>query len=405
MADPKEYGLSNHDNFTTNDKPDSVHESTVDIAKAHIIFDGTKNNIFNTKAGQQGKGLKGEESYVNAATSVALMWDGIQKKKIQNPVYIDGIGTTRLQKDNQKGYAFGKGETGIDVRARSAFAELDKVLRVNRGSKLPALLNVNVYGFSRGAATARHFVHLVNDKSKQLYPSGWDKMQLRINFVGLFDTVSSYAPGTIFDLDFDNDVEELHLNFGANYAQKVFHLIAGDEYRENFSVTTIASAGEIGHEIVIPGAHSDVGGSYNVTEEEQRYFSDDRLRQFVHEQGWYTEQDCIYQGSPAHRRMVLGEYSKVGHSIMVDAANAHLGETVFADPEAAIDPDVIELQTKLRAFAKDKKNTRWDLNKEMPDKAKAIRHKLFHVSFNESAIGLGARRGPNGRPMRKFIAG
>jgi Uncharacterized alpha/beta hydrolase domain (DUF2235) len=415
-----EMGLVSHDTARSNGKDGSQHPVTGDRAVVNVFFDGTSNNIFNTDAMQdpaakrnlEGKGFAGKDtSYANAATSTALMWKGIKTIKTSNPVYIDGIGTTRYQSDSTAGYGMGQGDTGIETRAQSAFAAIDEALKENRKTELPTLLDINVYGFSRGAATARHFIYLVNkDKAKkkrEFHPTKWGKMKLQINFVGLFDTVSSFG----YDGDFDDDVSQLHLRFEEDFAQKVFHLIAGDEYRKNFSATTIASAGGIGHEITIPGAHSDVGGSYNVIEDETRILDDQKVREFVYEQGWYSTSDkqtYRTRGQTAdhyvHRRQVLAEYSKVAHSVMADAANAALQKEVFKDPKPPLDLDVLEIQTKLRAFAKDKKNTRWDLNKEMPARAKAIRRKLFHVSFSDST-GMSPRLGGDGKPHRQIIAG
>jgi Uncharacterized alpha/beta hydrolase domain (DUF2235) len=413
-----EIGLKSHDDGKSNPKEASSHPVEGDEAVLNLFFDGTGNNIFNTRATGEQK-LKDVDSFGNAATGTALMWEGIKDGPLLNPVYIDGIGTTRYQKDNKDGMRVGQGETGIPARAESAFPAIQEAFKENREGELPTRLLINVYGFSRGAATARHFIHLFNTQTHhpKTWPTGKNAKNWRINFVGLFDCVSSFEPKTHYIVggrDFNNDVEELHLNFGEGYAIKVFHLIAGDEYRENFSVTTIASAGDKGHELTIPGAHSDVGGSYNAEEQEVRVFNDYRMRNFVYAQGWYNAGDrapTYYGGhgsgaheSAWHSRTVKGEYSKVGHSIMADKANAHFKTEVFKQPSPPADKDVLALQAALRAFAKDSKNTRWDLNTQMPAQAQAIRHKFFHVSF-QSSIGLGARTDANGLPVRLIIPG
>lgn len=60
------------------------------------------------------------------------------------------------------------------------------------------------------------------------------KTPIIFNFVGLFDTVAS------FGLIHKNDVSQLNLKMGAK-PNKVVHLIASDEYRENFKLTNIDS--------------------------------------------------------------------------------------------------------------------------------------------------------------------
>lgn len=45
-------------------------------------------------------------------------------------------------------------------------------------------------------------------------------------------------------------------------AKFVFQICAADEFRENFSLTNINSAGLYGLEFTLPRVHSDIGGSY-----------------------------------------------------------------------------------------------------------------------------------------------
>jgi hypothetical protein len=83
-------------------------------------------------------------------------------------------------------------------------------------------------------------------------------------FAGLFDTVASHG------LRHVNDVATLGLA-SISRAQKVLHLTASDEFRDNFALSNIsvAVADGVGTEIALPGAHSDIGGGYvdNVLED------------------------------------------------------------------------------------------------------------------------------------------
>jgi hypothetical protein len=131
---------------------------------------------------------------------------------------------------------------------------------------------VDVFGFSRGAATARHFVHhvtvgirtLVTPVPKNLLNpfaptqlstlnvpvptlkrsielAGYQvkKDAVEIGFVGLFDTVSSYV------IALTSDVKILHLD-AIKDARKVYHLAAAEEHRACFSLTNIESAKKAG---------------------------------------------------------------------------------------------------------------------------------------------------------------
>ena len=90
---------------------------------------------------------------------------------------------------------------------------------------------------------------------------------IKVRFLGLFDTVSSYG-GII-----DDDVAELSLSIPSTNPNvyNVVHLSAADEYREKFPLTNIHSAGKRGREVILPGAHSDVGGGYCSVEDEKMY--------------------------------------------------------------------------------------------------------------------------------------
>ena len=54
---------------------------------------------------------------------------------------------------------------------------------------------------------------------------------------------------------------------------KVVHLVAADEYRALFALTDITSARTRGTEIILPGAHSDVGGGNKEVEFEKYFMS------------------------------------------------------------------------------------------------------------------------------------
>lgn len=149
---------------------------------------------------------------------------------------------------------------------------------------------VDVFGFSRGAATARHFIHHITKGIRTLVTlvpknliNPFVPTQLRtfevsvptlkrsvenagyqvkdgaveIGFVGLFDTVSSYV------IALTSDVKILHLDAIKN-ARKVYHLAAAEEHRACFSLTNIESAKKacVGEEYFLPGVHSDIGGGY-----------------------------------------------------------------------------------------------------------------------------------------------
>lgn len=131
-------------------------------------------------------------------------------------------------------------------------------------------LEFDVFGFSRGAAAARHFVNEVNRREagplhELLYGSGaplvvgfTSDRDVQVVFVGLFDTVS--AIGTLaggLSVRNNNDGGVL-TRLPTGSAREVVHLVARNEHRANFMLTTVSPEH---HEILLPGVHSDIGGA------------------------------------------------------------------------------------------------------------------------------------------------
>ena len=448
MASPSHtQGLYQHSTTTTPGN-DTQHVVEVDKVQANLFFDGTLNNYFNvtTEDHEVRQQHGGEDtSYENALSNVARMWEPMHLDP-DGPdigVYIEGMGTTRDQSDSLKGYAMGTGETGITSRAQQAFEPLKAIVADKRGKQgLPAILELNIYGFSRGAATGRHFVSLLRNREEiaKHFTDDWSRVRVQVNFVGLFDTVSSEG------VAYGNDVDDLGLRFVDDAAQRVFHLVALDEYRENFSLTTIASACQatslndgvrvpMGCELGIPGAHSDVGGGYSSGTDKSEAPEVRDLpatkhtagrggsgtvrgpRDFVYAKGWYGSQDKqqSFWHPDRHQRQVQGDYYKVGLSIMVDMAEKY---TVLAYSDRfkalmqAQTPEVAQVQAQLRAYAKSKvfapseaRQLHWSLDKQLgPERAKAFRRLYLHLSIS-TGVGMGPRYKNNTELERQYVAG
>lgn len=294
-----------------------------------LFFDGTNNNKNNTDAkADYYKKLKGvkltvdeqkaSDAYVkygksdmttshhNDWSNVARLWSCYP---VEDSIYVDGIGTETEKGDSLMGGGFGTDDTGIPRRVgdgcRSIVKMLNKKIK-DKKTKIP-ILYIDVFGFSRGAAAARSFVYEVN---RPIYRDQYNEMRrkggylgqvfkenniqvdlIKIRFLGLFDTVSSYSEDFKAKPDFSNDVWELHLN-DIGKAKNVLHFTAMDEHRENFSLTET----QVGLQKMLPGVHSDIGGSYNdgieiVGEIETKAFRSgfDSLKKKLIDESWYTE--------------------------------------------------------------------------------------------------------------------
>ena len=206
-----------------------------------------------------------KNSYEDAYSNVVkleryLKTDAHSAEKLVLKSYIEGIGTVDKESDDFFGYAMGIGDAGIKAKVEAGLHEAAQEIENNHHDRdaMITTLTFNLFGFSRGAAAARHFIHQVLFSSpiiEQLKELKYQVGEVKIGFAGLFDTVSSHG------LSFSNDTDALNLD-AISHAKNVVQLTAADEHRKKFSLTDINSAAGNGREISLPGVHSDIGGGY-----------------------------------------------------------------------------------------------------------------------------------------------
>lgn len=258
--------------------------------RASVFFDGTGNNMFNTRSGdthdrsyRSHASEDGGDSYANDYSNVAKLAQYILTESEEDDyhfsVYVEGIGTTADDGDSSVGGGTGWGETGVVNRVRRAIERLTSTITsLDRNhSRNISELNIDAFGFSRGATCARHFGYRIYEFYGRVDANGRPLIirlrdngftlstgSTRIKLMGLFDTVAS------FGADHDDDTNELHLEFNAyiGHVDKIVHLVAAEEFRMNFRLTDCRSAGRKVEEIYLPGVHSDIGGGYNRIENE-----------------------------------------------------------------------------------------------------------------------------------------
>lgn len=124
-------------------------------------------------------------------------------------------------------------------------------------------VNISVFGFSRGAAQARAFVHRLYEIA-EVWGSGCGYnvagVPMQLSFLGIFDTVASVGLAGISrvsDGKWDWAAGEM-MSIHPEVRQCV-HFAALHEQRINFPMDLAAS----GREALYPGMHSDVGGGYS----------------------------------------------------------------------------------------------------------------------------------------------
>ncbi|WP_314276154.1 DUF2235 domain-containing protein [Capnocytophaga sputigena] len=329
--------------------------------KLNIFFDGTLNNKNNTQVRKDSenntaqknifdeKSNKKDDSYMNDFSNVVRGYDAINPDaEHQLKVYIEGIGTENNEKDDSfKGPGFGVGDRGIMAKVTKGCQEAAKVVALKYKGKNIDILEVNVFGFSRGAAAARHFIsvattsiyeegpslingkiavhHRPYDEKSSLFlinktpdnisfikqygyfgacliKENLQIKKIQFNFAGLYDTVASYRYNHRGNYLKGSDAEELNLD-AVKKCKFTLQLASRDEYRENFSLTNINSCGLNGLQLTLPGVHSDVGGGYVDGAEEEVFLLKDyddyhkeaeKLVSILIWEGWFYEKNQLY---------------------------------------------------------------------------------------------------------------
>ncbi|RBM40327.1 phospholipase effector Tle1 domain-containing protein [Vibrio tarriae] len=231
-----------------------------------------------------------------------------EKNMFSHAEYITGIGTgnsTAIAPADESivvGQGLGIGKYGVTAKVTTGIQTLSQNIEQVTSTFETVLkmkvdgiekLQFDVFGFSRGAAAARHFINMVLDGENGefaktftlgcqkadlplIYAFDWDevdeiKANCEITFAGLFDTVASvvniFSKNSSFGLDLNThkDNGDVRLWIDPRRVRHAVHLTADPtiECRDNFSLNHLNSTDEEHfHEFVLPGAHSDIGGGY-----------------------------------------------------------------------------------------------------------------------------------------------
>ncbi|HAS1023848.1 TPA: DUF2235 domain-containing protein [Enterobacter cloacae] len=201
-----------------------------------------------------------------------------EQTSAQIKTYISGIGTAAGESDSAIGMGLGTSildmfegvVTKTDEAMKGIKSAITKFMEFNQPADFCiAKIQFDVFGFSRGAAAARHFANRVMEQdpaiakaiSEGLYGDFYDgKPSGEVRFLGLFDTVAAIGGiSNFFDINGRSN-PRVKLELRPSVAKKVFQITAMNEYRYNFSLNSIQG---MWPELALPGAHSDIGGGYN----------------------------------------------------------------------------------------------------------------------------------------------
>lgn len=231
-----------------------------------VNFDGTQNNRDDVPEGEQTTLVAKNDAKMRALGNPAI-----------DSRYYRGVGTTHLPITRMFQSATGAGCAGNAEQAHQDFAEQAQAwLKENPNVKI----HVHAVGFSRGAATALHFLNLVHDRgavAKDAPPESVPE-RLRARKINssttLLDTVSTGQAQQLKLTLPDTCVAALH-EYSINEQRSLFPLreisVGADREIAIAIGATMPSAkpqpkGPLKYsriqEIALPGVHSDIGGSY-----------------------------------------------------------------------------------------------------------------------------------------------
>lgn len=226
-----------------------------------VFFDGTGNNRDEEMA-------KPKDRW--ALSNIARLYFS-HKVKTDNVerLYLAGVGTPCPEVGDNGGMlgaAIGKGG---GERVDYAMQQLDDLIGKQAAKKI-LVINVSVFGFSRGAAQARAFMRDLAARCKAQPDGTWQyrDIPLRLMFAGIFDTVCSVWGNLVAAVVNANDGhgEWAHDMKLPPIVEQCVHMTAAHELRKQFPLDSTRDnahypANTI--EVWYPGVHSDVGGGYD----------------------------------------------------------------------------------------------------------------------------------------------
>lgn len=261
--------------------PNSLPKTCPWTMRIGVFFDGTGNNKTNDKA-------TNELSNIAKLSDTYMEKDDNEKLAKYKMIYKNGVGTIDKEDDEVSGLALGEG--GIE-RVHEAIKD---VATFFDGRPCSKEFIVDVFGFSRGAAQARHFINELHDRAAG--------PNVKVGFVGIYDTVASFAGGWAGALDptdlisddetgdninryevseyqgqrrvrrgrkiveapyYKDIIKDFNFHLSSASADEIEHFVARDEVRKNFPLSSLEpnDGGFLKQQTFI-GVHSDLGGGY-----------------------------------------------------------------------------------------------------------------------------------------------
>jgi len=293
--------------FPPNEKPQP--EIRHIILTLGVFFDGTGNNAVNTqnmlaactaahfelsdpdaeiilaRTAEEKMGISGTSatSYIGGYTNIHWLNTlyktdiPIDTGQVQAAIYVEGIGTEAGKPDSMLGLTLGVADTGViaktDLAVKQIAGAIEEALRkfrqtISGGGMTVTSCQFDIFGFSRGAAAARHFANRIQGKDRVIANAiryGMGEVNYvgapagKTRFIGIFDTVAAIGTPQNGLNPHTANTGEVNIMLRPGVAEKVFHITAQNECRFNFALNSVQPAWP---ELALPGAHSDIGGGY-----------------------------------------------------------------------------------------------------------------------------------------------
>jgi hypothetical protein len=190
--------------------------------------------------------------------------------------FYKGVGTRHGTLGKLLGGAF-----GVGGHERIEDARRDLATQFARGDR-----DIDIVGFSRGAALAAHFANVIADDGVMVKGV---RERPPIRFLGVFDLVAAFGiPVNLPGFNFNR----INLGYKLGLSDRVkycYHALALDEARQAFRPTRLR--GKYSQEVWFRGVHSDVGGG-----NDNHALNDITLRWMLHKamaSGLPMAVDCV----------------------------------------------------------------------------------------------------------------
>ncbi len=231
---------------------------------AGYFFDGTGNGA---------KAEKGES--ITNVRRLYEAWDSSTQAK----VYVPGIGSGYYP-DGTTNHWW-EGEWKQQATGKTMDERIDYMISQVKANVKKCDRTVDVFGFSRGSASALEFLNRLQDAIDEQDPEKKepDLACVQIRFIGLFDVVSTirkydnWAFGWLRKADEYEDQDgqkkkwRFHLPPNLKPTYKPVHFISADEMREQFPYIDLnqdedGNSEDNADQVLYRGVHANVGGGY-----------------------------------------------------------------------------------------------------------------------------------------------